>query len=195
MAIPAVANPLTARMHKGVNTTLDEGQTALPVAFAQNQRDEVRTMDVAGALAAEPGMKQQTYIAFHNRQDPDISGDVTHPLGSRDNGMAVAFQGCMTPELPQRVRVHGVGGSCPTLASEEGRGHGVPTILAPRLSVRRLLPEECEALQGFPKNFTRIPWRNKTPENCPDGNRYKCLGNSMAVNCMEWIGRQIAKYN
>lgn len=33
------------------------------IAFAQNQRDEVRTMHVAGALAAEPGMKQQTYIA------------------------------------------------------------------------------------------------------------------------------------
>ncbi len=31
-------------------------------AFAQNQRDEVRTMDVAGALAAEPGAKQQTYL-------------------------------------------------------------------------------------------------------------------------------------
>jgi DNA (cytosine-5)-methyltransferase 1 len=33
------------------------------VAFAQNQRDELRTMNVAGALAAEPGMKQQTYVA------------------------------------------------------------------------------------------------------------------------------------
>ncbi len=33
------------------------------IAFAQNQRDEVRQMDVAGALAAEPGMKQQTYLA------------------------------------------------------------------------------------------------------------------------------------
>jgi DNA (cytosine-5)-methyltransferase 1 len=61
--IPDVANPLTARMHKGINTTLDEGQTPI-AAFTQNQRDEVRTMEVAGALAAEPGAKQQTYVAF-----------------------------------------------------------------------------------------------------------------------------------
>ena len=49
-------------MHKGINTTCDEGQTPIPVAFAQNQRDEVRLMDKAGALAAEPGAKQQTYV-------------------------------------------------------------------------------------------------------------------------------------
>jgi len=39
--------------------------------------------------------------------------------------------------------------------------------------------------------FTRIPWRGKEPEDCPDGPRYKALGNSMAVNCMEWLGQRI----
>lgn len=55
--------------------------------------------------------------------------------------------------------------------------------------VRRLTPVECERLQGFPDNYTNIPWRGK--EASPDGNRYKTLGNSMAVPCMNWIGRRI----
>jgi site-specific DNA-cytosine methylase len=41
------------------------------------------------------------------------------------------------------------------------------------------------------QGFTQIPWRNKEPENCPDGPRYKALGNSMAVPVMKWIGERI----
>ena len=138
--------------------------------------------------------------------------------------------GCLTPELPQRVQVHGVGGTSPTLSSEHGRGHGVPSVLAPTqvvavdiynqttnetsqalsssasdihhtggvinpsqaMAVRRLTPRECERLQGFKDDHTLIPWRGKPAEQCPDGPRYKALGNSMAVPCMAWIGSRIA---
>ncbi|EOY5692492.1 DNA cytosine methyltransferase [Salmonella enterica subsp. enterica] len=62
-----------------------------------------------------------------------------------------------------------------------------------RMLVRRLTPVECERLQGFPDLFTRIPWRGKLAENCPDGHRYKALGNSMAVPVMKWLGEQINK--
>lgn len=58
-----------------------------------------------------------------------------------------------------------------------------------QMAVRRLTPIECERLQGFPDNYTNIPWRNK-PES-PDGLRYKSLGNSMAVPVMKWIGKRI----
>jgi DNA (cytosine-5)-methyltransferase 1 len=61
------------------------------------------------------------------------------------------------------------------------------------MKVRRLTPIECERLQGFPDNFTQIPYRNKPAENCPDGPRYKALGNSMAVPVMRWIGERIEK--
>lgn len=57
--------------------------------------------------------------------------------------------------------------------------------------VRRLTPVECERLQGFPDNYTAIPWRGKSAEDCPDGPRYKVLGNSMAVPVMRWIGERI----
>jgi len=60
----------------------------------------------------------------------------------------------------------------------------------PNMAVRRLTPTECERLQGFPDNYTNIPWRKK--EDSPDGPRYKALGNSMAVPVMAWIGKRIA---
>ena len=62
-------------------------------------------------------------------------------------------------------------------------------------TVRRLTPRECERLQGFPDDWTKIPWRGKPAEECPDGNRYKACGNSMAVPVMRWIGERINTYS
>jgi DNA (cytosine-5)-methyltransferase 1 len=70
-------------------------------------------------------------------------------------------------------------------------GAHAPAIASPA-AVRRLTPTECERLQGFPDGWTAIPWRNKDADACPDGPRYKALGNSMAVNVMRWIGQRIA---
>ena len=56
------------------------------------------------------------------------------------------------------------------------------------MAVRKLTPVECERLQGFPDNYTNIK------ENCPDGHRYKAMGNSMAVPVMRWIGERINNY-
>ncbi|SVM16217.1 phage N-6-adenine-methyltransferase [Klebsiella pneumoniae] len=57
--------------------------------------------------------------------------------------------------------------------------------------VRRLMPVECERLQGFPDNHTLISWRGKEATECPDGPRYRAIGNSMAVPVMRWIGERI----
>jgi DNA (cytosine-5)-methyltransferase 1 len=57
--------------------------------------------------------------------------------------------------------------------------------------VRRLTPAECERLQGFPDGWTAVPYRKKAAEECPDGPRYKALGNSMAVPVMRWIFERI----
>ena len=57
-------------------------------------------------------------------------------------------------------------------------------------SVRRLTPVECERLQGFPDDYTLIPYRNRM---AADGPRYKAMGNSMAVPIMRWIGKRISE--
>jgi len=77
----------------------------------------------------------------------------------------------------------------PTLRKEMGDNQ--VAVSDSRMAVRRLTPRECERLQGFPDDHTMIPWRNKPADQCPDGPRYKALGNSMAVPCMAWIGKRI----
>ena len=72
-----------------------------------------------------------------------------------------------------------------------GRNNGGENIIFP--AVRRLMPIECERLQGFPDNYTPIPWRGNPAEQCPDGHRYKAIGNSMAVPVIRWLGERIQK--
>jgi DNA (cytosine-5)-methyltransferase 1 len=67
----------------------------------------------------------------------------------------------------------------------------VASVYEASMAVRRLTPVECERLQGFPDNYTQIPWRKKEADVCPDGPRYKAMGNSMAVPVMKWIGQRI----
>ncbi len=66
-----------------------------------------------------------------------------------------------------------------------------PPALLTAMQVRRLTPRECERLQGFPDDYTLIPWRKKPASECPDGPRYKALGNSWAVPVVRWIGRRL----
>ena len=81
-----------------------------------------------------------------------------------------------------------------TLTSQAKRGDTEPCVVCePSMCVRRLTPRECERLQGFPDHYTMIQWRKKPAGNCPDGPRYKALGNSMAVPVMHWIGKRIAE--
>lgn len=78
----------------------------------------------------------------------------------------------------------------PTLRVGSGlKDRGEGPAFAKGMAVRRLTPRECERLQGFSDDYTLVPWRGGL---LPDGPRYKALGNSMAVNCMRWIGTRIA---
>jgi DNA (cytosine-5)-methyltransferase 1 len=59
--------------------------------------------------------------------------------------------------------------------------------------LRHLTPKEDERLQGFPDDWTKVPYKSKPLEKCPDRLRYKAIGNSMAVPVMRWIGEGIVK--
>ena len=127
-------------------------------------------------------------VAFHPTQDPISSTDgSTHALGCGSSGgqasVAVVHivNGNSTPETATEMAF--------PLRADDGSGNR--QALQHGMQVRRLLPEECEALQGFPRNYTAIPWRNKPADQCPDGPRYKALGNSWAVPNVRWIGRRI----
>ena len=80
-------------------------------------------------------------------------------------------------------------GPLSTGGGKPGQGYAA---IATGAQVRRLTPRECERLQGFPDNHTLISWRGKDATDCPDGPRYRAIGNSMAVPVMRWIGERIA---
>lgn len=192
---PLVFNPNAGITEKGGGSALSEDVTPTlktdhnpAVAFASNQRDEVRELEVAGALAAQPGIKQQTYICradgqanamtsvdmaptltSHAKKDPPLIYPAEDSIGGR----------CLDSTGYERHIVHSQHPDADNRRPREERG----------LTVRRLTPRECERLQGFPDDYTDIPYRNK--EHAPDGARYKALGNSMAVPVMRWIGERI----
>lgn len=94
----------------------------------------------------------------------------------------------------QGDRVVGDADVFPTLSAQGANNGGGPGSLLyqhTRAVVRRLTPVECERLQGFPDNWTQIPWRGSASEDCPDAPRYKAIGNSMAVPVIRWIGQRI----
>jgi site-specific DNA-cytosine methylase len=176
--------------------------------------DVAATMTKAsgGPAASEPAV----LYSFHPTQDPINSDDgTTHCIGTGSKG------GCSTVGVAQSMTVaHANGGGqipSPPAVAFSCKDHGAdagtvaPTMramphdgshangggqiaVAQTMTVRRLTPRECERLQAFPDDYTMIPWRKKPADQCPDGPRYKALGNSMAVNCMEWIGERIAAY-
>lgn len=79
-----------------------------------------------------------------------------------------------------------------TLKARTAGGGFEGSVMQTNMAVRRLTPEECEALQGFPRSYTNVPWRGK-PDS-PDGPRYKALGNSWATNVAAWVGQRIKDY-
>ena len=124
-----------------------------------------------------------------------VLADASNTLNNFDLGdtrTTHAVVGAVYENHAQDSRITGPLEVAPTVAAKFGTGGG-NTPLVSAMAVRRLTPTECERLQGFPDNWSRIPWKGKPEDQCPDGPRYKACGNSMAVPVMRWIGEQIAR--
>lgn len=111
----------------------------------------------------------------------DESG-VSYTL-TRTDVHAVCWNGDTTPKAA-------INKSLTLRASQGGEGIGIATSTV----VRKLTPIECERLQGFSDDWTKVPYRGKPIDECPDSPRYKAIGNSMAVPCMRWIGLRLNDY-
>ena len=149
----------------------------------------------ASALKARDYKDATDLVSFSsNMSNPDCQVDGTTPtikVSGSGNPPAVCWSIMpMNSGKDYKARVTDV--SQPLMAGGPVGGNQGGDFIHTH-QVRRLTPTECERLQGFPDNFTQIPWRNKAAENCPDGPRYKAMGNSMAVPVMRWIGERIQK--
>lgn len=180
--IPLVSSPLTTQCRGAFDNGFGSGSPLIPevsgtLGGGSGTRGWADDLDRAGAFIPIPF--DTTQITHReNRSDPQ-PGDPCPSIAKQGHAPAVAFQ------------CHGSNvGPMGTLRSGNGNeSGGVPFVASS--GVRRLTPRECERLQGFPDDYTRIPWRGKSAEECPDGPRYQALGNSMAVPVMGWIGKRI----
>ena len=163
----AVAHSLRGEGFDASEDGTGRGTPVVPVAFAIQ----------AGALRTNPA------------SGPDgvgVQADHAYTLEARAEVQAVAValrgrEGGATAELGDEVQ------NC--LRASSGGGDKPHVLTA--MQVRRLTPEECEKLQGFEPSYTAIPWRGKPASECPDGPRYRALGNSWAVPNVRWIGQRI----
>ncbi|MBE0395402.1 phage N-6-adenine-methyltransferase [Citrobacter amalonaticus] len=185
---------------RGVGTCgADDNQAQAGHLIAFGGGNTAGHIDVATACTAH-GIRldfDTETFAVHGTQDPDTNRELAHTLG-RNNGQENAI---VTEPFTLAIRGRSEGstievrndGTANALLTPNGgrAGMGVGAI-GWGMQVRRLTPIECERLQGFPDNHTLIGWRGKDATECPDGPRYKAIGNSMAVPVMRWIGERIA---
>jgi DNA (cytosine-5)-methyltransferase 1 len=134
-------------------------------------------------------------VAFGVGESPDVAHCLRSGASRADKHESSTYVASLAVAVRygehQQDTLHSENGILNTLPGGNNNNAAHYTKTAIGSTVRRLTPVECERLQGFPDNFTAIPWKKKGPEACPDGPRYKALGNSMAVPVMRWIGERI----
>jgi DNA (cytosine-5)-methyltransferase 1 len=164
---------------------------AVPILESGKRTGASSTDSKAGDGSGDPGDPMFTLgadsrhaVAMHARQDSFEMGETSPPLDTDAGTVAVAFAQNSRDEVLEKDVADSLksGGRKP--------GQSYPAI-RDGMAVRRLTPRECERLQGFPDDYTLIPWRGRPAGRCPDGPRYKALGNSKAVPVVRRIGERI----
>lgn len=152
---------------------------------------------IAPTLTAEAGDNQAAVLCTevadtltcHNLINPQTAGynpGIVNPIFVPDAAIKTTdHQG------DRVVKEGGVFPTPPASGANNGGGAGALLHETTKAAVRRLLPIECERLQGFPDSWTKIVWHDSPAEDCPDGPRYKAIGNSMAVPVIRWLGQRI----
>jgi len=179
--------PLRAMGHDRSHTNAG-GQVAVAFDTQQITSKTNRTRAEDGLPASSLAARSRMHIAFaQNRVGEVRTGEVVGTLNENSNASG------------RNTRMV-VGPLCANAATERKHGDGGISSIQQFLSghiqpagfgVRRLTPRECERLQGFPDDYTLIPWRGKPREQCPDGPRYRVLGNAFPVPVVRWIGERI----
>jgi DNA (cytosine-5)-methyltransferase 1 len=174
-----VAHSLRASCYDASEDGTGRGTPIVPVGV--DCYNHAETGDVAATIGANSGGTNTAgakVLAFAQNQLGEVrTGDVSGTLNQNGNATGrnaplVAFGWQNSPSQGPSASEH----HTPTLDKSK-----TPAVGGPAMRVRRLTPRECERLQGFPDDWTLIPYSNKP---AADGPRYKAIGNSMAVPVM-----------
>ena len=182
---------VSSRLVPTLKTCSNASSRSMPLVLSENGSD--RTV----CVGITPPLKTTTpcYCLAENTigREPKNGGNglgVSEDLGFTLNATGVhgvlAPCYCLNDHGGERIDAE-LDRTC-TLRAETHRHEQIVVNLS---HVRRLTPVECERLQGFPGNWTRIPYRGKPAEQCPDAPRYKAIGNSWAVPVVRWIGNRM----
>jgi DNA (cytosine-5)-methyltransferase 1 len=156
------------------------------------QSDVACCLDSTGSFATNQGGTVVLYNPHRTLQKdgstvegfkPDTITDALHgPTGNKE---PLIFQ----PRLARNGR-GGPSDVAYALSSSEsgGRRDCKPHVFSPTIGVRRLMPIECERLQGFPDGWSAVDAEGKA---ISDSARYRMLGNAVNVTVAEWLGRRI----
>lgn len=212
-----VAGTLQANGKAAGSATQQDAESGLLVVHGT--QDPGVSSSTAFALGRNHG-QENAILAFSCEDHGADAGSIAPTLRAMNHSGSHANAGgqvavCITGDITHTLKADGFDGS------EDGTGRGQPIVacrevaqtltsnygkqvdntdsaLGPNVvsgasSVRRLIPRECERLQGMPDDYTLIPWRGKPADECPDGPRYKAIGNSKAVTVVRWIGMRILR--
>lgn len=212
-----VAGTLQASGKAAGSATQQDAESGLLVVHGT--QDPGVSDSLAFALGRNNGA-ENAVPAFSCKDHGADAGEIAPTLRAMNHSASHANAGgqvavCITGDITHTLKAEGFDGS------EDGTGRGQPIVacrdvaqtltsnygkqvdntdssLGPNVvsstsSVRRLTPRECERLQGMADDYTRIPWRGRVLGLCPDGPRYKAIGNSKAVTVVRWIGRRLLR--
>ena len=179
--------------HPTLNTFANHGENRLQSAVTvetktvyenHGQDSRIKEVNVSPTIPARAGTGGNNLPLVNHVEAIPIHDQATRFKGKRGdnndgkgNGFGIGNDGDPSNTLTRNDR------------------HAVAINEGVNMVVRRLTPTECERLQGFPDGWTQIPWKGKAKEDCPDGPRFKAMGNSMAVPVMRWIGEGIELVN
>lgn len=196
-----------------------------PIIFEPRSPDGAPRVhrEVAPTLNSMGGGQREPCVAIpiHDKATRDKGGGEGRNNDGAGNGLGVGKDGDPCPTITGGDRHlvafdsynQKVGRVSQSIKSEKSDSDHIGTVFH-NMTVRRLIPMECERLQGFPDDYTRIPIRvlkqkpttkhfKKYPDYYnqnkdktwtryhPDSPRYKANGNSMHTGCMRWLGERI----
>lgn len=152
------------------------------IAFSSKDNGADASVDLSPTLRAMP----------HDGSHPNSGGQMaiaysalSVALRGRDEGSQIE----LGDEVANSLRNGSAGGGSRALALIIEWADEI------KARVRRLTPLECERLQGLPDNHTRIPWRRRHVLLCPDGPRYKTIGNGLAIPDVRWIAMRLQRFH
>lgn len=188
----------TLRCNKGKRKGVNDGKSDNQcVAFQPGNltagRGSPPDPEVVPTLRSENDGDTKQCVAFHLQQDPISSDKVSPAIGSGGSASGQASIGVAFSEN-QRGEVRETDYARQLTAGGGKPGQGFPAARV-GYRVRRLVPIECEKLQGFPPDWTLegvLP--NQVLVSQKDSPRYRQIGNAVTVNVAEWIGRRIRKF-